>query len=69
MTGTSQKMSVSPCLGGNLDITLGNKTDVLVPVKARRGGKFQGEFKNPGEFVRQCFPQWIMTHQWVKTSV
>ena len=40
-TGTPQKMGVSRCLGGDLDITLRNKTDVLVPLKARSGGNFQ----------------------------
>ena len=40
-TGTPQKMGVSRCLGEDLDITLRNKTDVLVPLKARSGGNFQ----------------------------
>lgn len=54
-------MGVSPCLGGNLDVTLGNNADVLLSLKARSGENFQGEFKDLGEFayytIRQCFPQ------------
>lgn len=72
MTVMPQKMGVSPSLRGHLDITLGDKTDVLIPVKARSRGNFQGEFKDLGEFacsVRRCFLQWILTHQWFKKSI
>lgn len=36
-----------PMFGGDLDITLGNKIDVLVPVKARSGASFQGYVSGP----------------------
>lgn len=45
MIGSPQEKSVSLGLGGgaDLDTTLGKKTDVLVPFKARSGGDSQGE--------------------------
>lgn len=51
---------------GDVDTTLGNKIDILVPVKARNR-TFKAKSKGLGEFayyaIRRCFPQWIVSQQ------
>ena len=76
-------MGVSPFWGRDLDITLRNKTDILVPLKARSGGNFQAHLCwtcinslflfNPGQSIVWIYHIVLPIHQlmdiWIVSSL
>lgn len=71
--GPVSEEECKPMFGGDLDITLEIKLMSWFLLRQEVEPAFRDSFQDLGEFAyytrRQCFPQCIMTQQWVKKTI